>query len=91
HSEVRKFVNSVCVRHRENLFRFVTDSDIDSTNNLAERALRKGVIIRKISNGNRSRKGAKLFEILLSVVETLKMIGSNILQSIKNIAQTSKA
>lgn len=89
HSEVRKFVRSVCVRHRENLFRFVTDIDIDGTNNLAERALRKGVIIRKISNGNRSRKGAKIFEVLLSIVETLKMQGRNILQSIGNIIQTS--
>ncbi|MBI5475701.1 MAG: IS66 family transposase, partial [Ignavibacteriales bacterium] len=91
HSEVRKFVRSVCVRHRENLFRFVTDPEIDGDNNRAERAIRKGVIIRKISNGNRSRKGARLLEVLLSVVETLKMQGRNVLQSMMDIVRTSKA
>lgn len=91
HSEVTKFVRSVCVWHRENLFRFVTDSEIDGDNNLAERTLRKGVIIRKISNGNRSRKGAKLLEVLLSVVETLRLQGRNILYGILALTRTSKA
>lgn len=91
HSEVRKFVKSVCIKHRDNLFRFVTDPDIDGDNNRAERAIRKGVIIRKISSGNRSRKGAGLLEVLLSAVETLKMQGKNVIQSLLHIIQTSKA
>lgn len=91
HSEVGKFVKSVCVKHKANLFRFVTDPEIDGDNNLAERALRKGVIIRKISNGNRSRNGAKLLEVLLSVVETLRLQGRNILQGTLALARTSKA
>ena len=91
HSEIRKFVKSVCKFHRENLFRFVTNAEIDATNNRAERGIRKGVIIRKISNGNRSKKGADILGVLLSVVETLKLQGKNPLKEMQNIIQASKA
>src|SRR3990167_4389710 len=36
HLEVYKFVKSVCRKHRENLFRFVGNQKVGSTNNLAE-------------------------------------------------------
>ena len=90
HSEVRKFVRIVCNFHRENLFRFVTNLEINATNNRAERGIRKAVIIRKISNGSRSRKGADIFGILLSVVETLKLQGKNPLKEMKMIIQASR-
>ncbi|MDI6642276.1 MAG: IS66 family transposase [Elusimicrobiota bacterium] len=89
HSEVRKFVRSTCVVHRENLFRFVTDPEIDGDNNLAERGIRKAVIIRKISNGNRSRKGGRILENLLSVIETLKVQGRNPLEGMRNVVHAS--
>jgi transposase len=91
HSEVRKFVKSVCKFHRENLFRFVTNPEIEATNNRAERGIRKAVIIRKISNGNRSKKGADIFGVLLSVVETLKLQGKNPLKEMKMIIHASEA
>jgi len=90
HSEVRKFVKSVCKFHRENLFRFVTNPKIEATNNRAERGIRKPVVIRKISNGSRSRKGADIFGVLLSVVETLKLQGKNPLNEMKIIIQASR-
>ena len=90
HSEVRKFVKSVCKFHRENLFRFVTNPEIESTNNMAERGIRKAVIIRKISNGNRSKKGADILGVLLSVVETLKIQGKNPLNEMRKIIQASE-
>ena len=91
HSEVRKFVKSVCKFHRENLFRFVSNPEIEATNNRAERGIRKAVIIRKISNGSRSKKGANIFGLLLSVVETLKIQGKNPLKEMKAIIQASRA
>ena len=91
HSEVRKFVKSVCKFHRENLFRFVNSPEIEATNNRAERGIRKAVVIRKISNGNRSKKGADIFGILLSVVETLKLQGKNPLNEMKRIIQASES
>jgi len=90
HSEVRKFVKSVCKFHRENLFRFAANAEIDATNNRAERGIRKAVIIRKISNGNRSKKGADIFGVLLSIVETLKLQGKNPLKEMQNIIQASR-
>lgn len=90
HSEVRKFIKSICRFHRENLFRFTTNNEIEATNNRAERGIRKAVIIRKISNGNRSIKGAEIFGILLSVIETLKLQGKNPLNEMKKIIQASE-
>ena len=89
HSEVRKFIKSVCKSHRENLFRFVTNPEIEGTNSRAERGIRKPVIIRKISNGSRSRKGADILGGLLSIVETLKLQGKNPLNEMKRIIQAS--
>lgn len=91
HTEVRKFVKSVCTFHRENLFRFVADPKIEATNNRAERGIRKAVVIRKISNGSRSKKGADIFGLLLSVVETLKLQGKNPLKEMKMIIQASES
>ena len=57
----------------DDLFRFTQDKKVDGDNNLAERGLRKVVIIRKISNGSRSDSGAEILEVLLSVVETARL------------------
>lgn len=89
-TEVKKFIKSICKKHRENLFRFVDNPLVDSTNNLAERGLRHGVIIRKISNGSRSQEGARVTGELLSVLQTMKMQFSNPMQGMLNELQKSK-
>ena len=90
HNTVRKFINNLYYRDGDNLFRFVTDSDVDSTNNLSERELRSLVILRKITNGSRSTCGANITAMLMSVVQTLRLKNINILTGLKNIAnQTS--
>lgn len=76
-SEVYKFIKSICRNHREDLFRFVDNPNIDSTNNRAERGLRHAVVIRKISNGSRSRDGAEITANLLSVLQTAKLQSNN--------------
>ncbi len=76
-SEVYKFVKSICRTHRNDLFRFVDNPEIDSTNNRAERGLRHAVIIRKISNGSRSKDGAETTANLLSVLQTAKLQSNN--------------
>jgi len=75
HQDTKKFVKSLLVRHRDNLFRFVTNPAVKSHNNDAERALRKPVVIRKISGGNRSQKGVETTEVLLSVVQSARQQG----------------
>jgi transposase-like protein len=86
-SEVYKFVKSVCRNHRENLFRFVDNPEIESTNNMAERGLRHAVVIRKISNGSRSEDGAEITAKLLSVLQTVKLQTNNPYEGILNLLQ----
>lgn len=85
HSTIRKFVNNLYYRDAENLFRFVSDPEVDATNNISERKLRKLVIIRKISNGSRSTRGANATAQLLSIIETMRFNKENILQGLQKI------
>lgn len=85
HSTMRRFVNNLWKRDRESLFRFVTDPDVDPTNNISERELRHLVIIRKISYGSRSTRGANATAMLLSVTQTLRLNKENVLLGLKNI------
>jgi transposase len=64
------------------LFTFVEKEGVPWHNNDAERAIRKGVLARKISGGRRTWKGAEIFQILLSISETAKKKGENFIQFI---------
>lgn len=83
-----KFVVNL-LREKENLFEFVKNPHVDGTNNMAERALRPPVTARKISSGNKSIKGAKNYEILLSVSQTLHQNGQNLVEHGPEILLTS--
>lgn len=85
HSTIRKFVNNLYYRDVNDLFRFITDPSIDPTNNISERELRALVIIRKISNGSRSIRGAYATAMLLSIIQTLSFKKENVLQGLHAI------
>ena len=89
HSIIRRFVHNLYYRDGDNLFRFVTDPEVDPTNNISERELRALVIIRKISNGSRSTRGANATAMLLSIVQTLRFRGENVLQGLQGILSGS--
>lgn len=89
HNTIRKFVNNLYYRDGDDLFRFVTDAEIDPTNNISERELRALVIIRKISNGSRSVRGANATAMLLSVIQTLRFKKENILQGLQSILKNA--
>jgi hypothetical protein len=57
---------------RRHLFVFVTNRDLEATNNGSERALRPGAVYRKITNGFRNEWAAKLYADIRSVVETAR-------------------
>jgi transposase len=59
-------------KHRPHLLRFLYVDGLDATNNLAERQLRPGVIIRKTNGCNRTRGGAQTHSILASVLVTCR-------------------
>lgn len=85
HNVIRKFVNNLYYRDGDDLFRFVIDAEIDPTNNISERELRALVIIRKISNGSKSTRGANTTAMLLSIIQTLRLQKENILQGLQAI------
>ena len=64
-------------RHRNDLFTFLDQPGVPFDNNLAERAIRPAVILRKNSYGNRSDQGADVQAILMSIFFTLKKRGRN--------------
>jgi transposase len=55
-----------------NLWTFVRIEGVEPTNNDAERALRHGVIYRKVSGGTDSEAGSRFVERMLSVVATCR-------------------
>jgi len=70
-----------CTRLLENthaLWAFVHKPDLEPTNNIGERALRRAVIQRKTSFGSQSDHGCRFFERVLSVHATLRQRGRNV-------------
>lgn len=75
-------------RRLDMLFSFVKNPSIPWHNNDAERAIRQGVLHRKLSGGRRTWKGAGVLETLLSISETAKKRGIKVvewLQSAVNV------
>ena len=64
-------------RHQDEMFTFLDQPGVPFDNNLAERAIRPAVILRKNSYGNRSKQGADSQAVLMSVFFTLKKRGHN--------------
>jgi transposase len=60
------------VKHADQWLVFLDDPRVPPTNNLAERALRPLVVLRKITFGHRTQAGAKRMGKLMSVQETAK-------------------
>jgi len=87
---VWRFTQNLYKRDLDNLFLFVTNPDVDPTNNISERELRKMVILRKISNGSRSCIGARNTVTLLSIIQTLRNNKQNLFQQLQKLAITSQ-
>jgi transposase len=58
--------------HREWLWTFAKNKGIQPTNNASERALRHGVIWRKLSFGTQSSGGSRFVETMLTTIETCR-------------------
>ena len=85
HSTIRRFVDNLYYRDVENLFRFAVDPSVDPTNNISERELRHIVIIRKISFGSKSQRGAHATAMLLSIIQTLRLQKKNVIRGLHEI------
>jgi len=62
-------------RRAGHLFTYLRDTGIDATNWRGEHAMRYAVVNRKVWGGNRTRRGADVQAILMSVLRTLKLRG----------------
>ena len=65
------------LRHEEELFQFVLVPGLAAHNNLAERAIRPLVVIRKVSGGSRSAKGSATKMALASMLHTWQAQGKD--------------
>ena len=82
-SQARRLIKRLR-RHANDLFTFLDQPGVPFDNNLAERAIRPAVIIRKNSYGNRSDQGADVQAILMSIFLTLKKRGLNPIETVRN-------
>jgi transposase len=73
------------LRHRRELTPFLWDEDLDGTNNAAERALRPAVVMRKVTGGSRSERGAKAWAVLASVLRTARQQGRDAVGTLKEL------
>jgi transposase len=66
------------LRKQRALWTFVYREGIEPTNNAAERAVRRAVIIRKTSFGSQSQHGCRFLERVLTVHATLRQRGASV-------------
>jgi len=69
-------------KHRAHLLVFLHDPQVPHHNNDAERALRPSVIHRKVTGGFRSAWGAAAYAALSSVLDTAKLRGQSIFETL---------
>jgi transposase len=65
------------------LFTFMDHEGVPWHNNDAERAIRQGVLHRKISGGRRTWTGAEVFKVILSTYETAKKRGDRFIEMVR--------
>lgn len=78
-------------RHRDELFSFLIFENVSPYNNHAEQQIRRPVIMRKISQQNRSTDGAATQAILMSLFKSFGMQGLNPLETVLSLAGSAIA
>ena len=71
---VRNFAKKL-LACQDGRFTFLYHEGVEPTNNSAEQGVRSGVMWRRISQGNKTPKGARIAERLLTVIRTCRMQG----------------
>ena len=78
-------------KHEKELTLFLWEDAVHADNNAAERALRPAVILRKITGGSRSDRGAKATSILMSITRTIRQNDLPLLETFKDMLMASWA
>ena len=69
--------------HGDSFFRFITEPDIDPTNNVAEQAIRFVAIHRRMTQGTRGEAGQRWCERIWTVVATCAQQGRSVFEFLK--------
>jgi len=77
-------------RHKDELFTFLYHKDIDYHNNHAEQQIRPDVLLRKVTFGNRSEKGAQVHDVVMSVLQTAKLNALDPVRTFQTILLSNK-
>lgn len=78
-------------RHKKELFTFLEYKGVSPYNNHAEQQMRKPVITRKISQQNRSDRGAKTQAIFMTLFRSAELQGRNPVETVMAAAQNAIA
>lgn len=78
------------LRHQPMLWTFTRYAGVGPTNNAVERALRHGVIWRKLCYGTASERGSRFVERLLTVIATARQQGHDVLDFLSAALHASR-
>ena len=78
------------LKHRDSIFRFLSNPDIPYDNNATERSFRVAKIKQKVSGCFRSDKGAETYTQLLSIADTSKKNRQSRFKALKLIARIAR-
>lgn len=78
------------LKHRKHLWTFVSDPNVEPTNNAAEQAVRQGVLWRKGSFGTQSSRGARYVERILTTCATCRLQGQSVIEYLRNACRCYK-
>jgi transposase len=84
HEQARKLGKEL-LNDWEAIFRVLDEPHLPLTNNVAERALRHWVILRRISQGTRAEQGSRALALLASVIETCRLRLSSPLRYLREV------
>lgn len=76
-------------RHQDEMFTFLDYSDVSPYNNHGEQQMRSAVMTRKVSQQNRSRRGADTQAILMTLFRSLQLQKQNPVEALLTMAKTS--
>jgi transposase len=71
------------LKHKEYLWTFVEDQNVEPTNNYAEQIVRQGVLWRKTSFGTQSERGARYVERILTACATCRLQNRSIIEYLR--------
>jgi transposase len=74
-------------RHKQELFTFLEYPEVSPYNNHAEQQMRKPVLVRKVSQQNRSDEGANTQAVLMSLFRSAELQGHNPVEMILKMAK----